>query len=148
LVHHSLYLRLLDRSAAKFDRIALPMHAIPAAHTISIAANTADGQDRPLVRITVQDSGPGIASGEMSRLFVAVVTTKERGKGTGLGLRIYRRIVDEMGGEISATNRAEGGACFETLLPAAAMDALPRPLVLSTVIYCEIADNASALCAP
>ena len=32
---------------------------------------------------------------------------------------ICRRIVEEMDGSISATNRAEGGACFEILLPAA-----------------------------
>ena len=55
----------------------------------------------------------------LSRLFVAFVTTKARGKGTGLGLRICRRIVEEMDGEITASNRAEGGACFEILLPAA-----------------------------
>jgi K+-sensing histidine kinase KdpD len=34
-------------------------------------------------------------------------------------LRICRRIIEEMGGSISAANRAEGGACFEILLPAA-----------------------------
>jgi nitrogen-specific signal transduction histidine kinase len=68
---------------------------------------------------TVEDSGSGIAPDVLSRLFVGFVTTKARGKGTGLGLRICRRIVEEMDGSISASNRAEGGACFEILLPAA-----------------------------
>ena len=91
-------------------------------HSISIAASAVERDGRPLVRIAVEDSGPGIAPDVMSRLFVAFVTTKARGKGTGLGLRICRRIVEEMGGEISATNRAGGGACFEILLPAAVVD--------------------------
>jgi two-component system C4-dicarboxylate transport sensor histidine kinase DctB len=55
----------------------------------------------------------------LPRLFDTLVTTKARGKGTGLGLRICRRIVEEIGGKISAGNRAEGGARFEILLPAA-----------------------------
>ncbi|MBX9776671.1 MAG: PAS domain S-box protein [Xanthobacteraceae bacterium] len=87
--------------------------------TISIAASAVERDGRPLVRIAVEDTGPGIAPDVLPRLFVAFVTTKERGKGTGLGLRICRRIVDEMDGSISAANRAEGGACFEILLPAA-----------------------------
>jgi C4-dicarboxylate-specific signal transduction histidine kinase len=91
--------------------------------TISVAASTVERQGRSLVRIAVEDSGPGIAPDVLSRLFVTFVTTKERGKGTGLGLRICRRIVEEMDGSISASNRAEGGACFEILLPAAAIDA-------------------------
>jgi C4-dicarboxylate-specific signal transduction histidine kinase len=75
---------------------------------------------RPFVRIAVEDSGPGIAPTVLPHLFVDFVTTKPRGKGTGLGLRICRRIVEEMGGSITAANRAEGGARFEILLPAAA----------------------------
>jgi C4-dicarboxylate-specific signal transduction histidine kinase len=50
---------------------------------------------------------------------VSCVTTKPRGKGTGLGLRIGKRIVEEMGGTISAGNRARGGARFEVLVPVA-----------------------------
>ena len=67
----------------------------------------------------MQDSGHGIAPELLPQLFVSFVTTKPRGTGTGLGLRICRRIIEEMGGSISAANRAEGGACFEILLPAA-----------------------------
>ncbi|GEP57657.1 hypothetical protein RSO01_48230 [Reyranella soli] len=89
--------------------------------TISVAASTVVRDGRPQVRIAVEDSGPGIAPDVLPRLFVAFVTTKARGKGTGLGLRICRRIVEEMDGSISATNRAEGGACLEILLPAAMM---------------------------
>ena len=51
--------------------------------TISIVASAVERQGRPLVHITVEDAGPGIAPDVMSRLFVAFVTTKARGKATG-----------------------------------------------------------------
>ncbi|UYN96131.1 MAG: PAS domain S-box protein [Enhydrobacter sp.] len=86
---------------------------------IDIAAATVERDGRRCVRISVEDSGHGIDPEILSRLFVSFVTTKAKGKGTGLGLRICRRIVEEMGGTIAAANRAEGGARFDVLLPAA-----------------------------
>jgi C4-dicarboxylate-specific signal transduction histidine kinase len=91
--------------------------------TISVAASVVAREGRSLVRIAVEDSGPGIPPDILPRLFVGFVTTKARGEGTGLGLRICRRIVEEMDGSISASNRAAGGACFEILLPAAVVPA-------------------------
>jgi PAS domain S-box-containing protein len=88
---------------------------------IAVSAGPTRLEGRQLVRIAVEDTGPGIAPHVLPRLFEGFVTTKPRGKGTGLGLRICRRIVEEMGGTISAANRAEGGACFEILLPSAAI---------------------------
>jgi PAS domain S-box-containing protein len=85
--------------------------------TISIVTDTVQKDGRRFVRIAVEDSGPGISAEILPRLFVSFVTTKPSGKGTGLGLRICRRILEEMGGGISAANRAEGGARFEVLLP-------------------------------
>ncbi|MDP1753432.1 MAG: PAS domain S-box protein [Reyranella sp.] len=85
--------------------------------TISIATGTVQENGRTFVRIAVEDSGPGISAEILPRLFTSFVTTKPSGKGTGLGLRICRRILEEIGGRISAANRAEGGARFEILLP-------------------------------
>jgi PAS domain S-box-containing protein len=86
---------------------------------VEVVAHATERDGRPFLRIAVQDSGHGIAPELLPQLFVSFVTTKPRGTGTGLGLRICRRIIEEMGGSISAANRAEGGACFEILLPAA-----------------------------
>jgi PAS domain S-box-containing protein len=88
------------------------------APTIEVAADTLLRDDRRFVRIVIEDTGPGIAAEVLPRLFDTFVTTKARGKGTGLGLRICRRIVEEIGGTIAAANRPEGGARFEILLPA------------------------------
>ncbi len=90
------------------------------APTIDVIAMPLDREGRHFVRIAVEDSGPGIAQDILPRLFLSFVTTKPRGTGTGLGLRICRRIVEEMGGTISAGNRPQGGASFEIVLPAAA----------------------------
>ena len=86
---------------------------------IVISAAPVPHDGRAFLRLTVEDTGPGIAEHVLPRLFVPFVTTKGRDHGTGLGLPLCQRIVGEMGGTISAGNRAEGGACFEILLPAA-----------------------------
>ena len=69
------------------------------------------------MRIAVEDSRHGISAEVLPRLFNSFVTTKPSGKGTGLGLRICRRILEGRGGRITAANRAEGGARFEIVLP-------------------------------
>ncbi len=86
-------------------------------HIVDVSAVSQLDGGRPMVCIGVADDGPGIPAHVLPRLFHSFVTTKPSGKGTGLGLRICRRIVEEMGGSISAANRPEGGARFEILLP-------------------------------
>ena len=58
--------------------------------------------DQDVVVVEIGDSGPGIPPAVATRAFEAFYTTKEVGKGTGLGLDIARRIVvDRHGGTIS-----------------------------------------------
>lgn len=91
------------------------------ARAVTVRAGTSKEDGRSFVHITVDDDGPGIAADVLPRLFQAFITTKPRGLGTGFGLRICRRIVEEMGGTISAGNAPTGGARFEIVLPAAAL---------------------------
>lgn len=74
--------------------------------------------DAKIVRLTIEDSGPGIPPEALPRIFDPFFTTKEVGKGTGLGLAITYGIVQEHGGTIHATNIAQGGARFTIELPA------------------------------
>lgn len=67
------------------------------------------------VRLRVCDSGPGILPEIQEKLFQPFATNKTHG--TGLGLFLSGRILDEHGGAISAMNRPEGGACFTITLP-------------------------------
>ncbi len=69
------------------------------------------------VRFEVADSGPGIASGELDKLFDPFAAAG-RDRGAGLGLAISKTIVEQMGGRLEAENRPTGGALFRIRLPA------------------------------
>ncbi|MCL5267618.1 MAG: PAS domain S-box protein [Bacteroidetes bacterium] len=65
------------------------------------------GKER--VVVTIQDTGEGIQPGNLDKLFTPFFTTKEPGKGTGLGLALTRRIVQEHGGEIEIASEVGKG---------------------------------------
>ncbi|AKI99799.1 phospho-acceptor domain-containing protein [Archangium gephyra] len=71
------------------------------------------------VRVVVEDNGPGITAENLPRLFTTFFTTKDPGKGTGLGLALSRQYVEAFGGTLRAENRPEGGARFIVELPVA-----------------------------
>jgi len=54
--------------------------------------------------IQVRDNGPGIAGGDINNIFEPFYTTKQEGQGLGLGLSISARIIEDVGGELSADN--------------------------------------------
>jgi two-component system nitrogen regulation sensor histidine kinase NtrY len=67
------------------------------------------------VRIVVADNGPGIPADARDKLFLSHYSTKQRG--SGVGLAIVRRIVDEHGGRIEVTDNAPRGTRFAIELP-------------------------------
>lgn len=73
-----------------------------------------------LVRISFQDSGPGIDEKNLSKVFDPFFTTKEVGKGTGLGLSLCYGIIKEHGGSVTVHSRPGEGATFVIELPLAA----------------------------
>jgi two-component system sensor histidine kinase PilS (NtrC family) len=73
------------------------------------------GAERP-VRLTIQDSGPGIPDGEAGRIFDPFFTT--RSGGSGLGLAVVHRAVEAHQGLITAGDAPGGGAEFVLHLPA------------------------------
>ena len=70
------------------------------------------------VIIEVEDTGVGIAPEDMSKIYEPFFTTKEVGKGTGLGLAVCYGIVSEHGGRLSVRSNVGKGTTFSIFLPA------------------------------
>jgi signal transduction histidine kinase len=69
------------------------------------------------IRLSVRDNGPGIEAGTLDKIFDPFYTTKEVGKGLGLGLSICYRIVQEAGGQISVNTEPGQYTEFILLFP-------------------------------
>ena len=67
------------------------------------------------VIIEIEDNGGGIPKEIKDRLFEPYFTTKEEGKGTGMGLYMVKEIIERMNGKIEATNTKEGAKFIITL---------------------------------
>lgn len=80
---------------------------------ILVAAEQREG----IVRIVVEDNGPGLSDECLAHMWEPFYTTKSSGNGTGLGLSISRRVVGSMGGTLLGENASEDGARFTIALP-------------------------------
>jgi nitrogen fixation/metabolism regulation signal transduction histidine kinase len=82
--------------------------------TEAIHYQGADGAAGTAVRLAINDNGPGFAPKILSRAFEPYVTSKARG--TGLGLPMVKKIIDEHGGRIEVQNRADGSGASVFIL--------------------------------
>ena len=91
--------------------------ATPAGGRIEVTTRALpdDGQ----VEIAVADTGRGISAADRTQIFEPFFSTKERGRGTGLGLFITAEIVREHKGRIEIESDEGRGSTFRVVLPAA-----------------------------
>ncbi len=82
-----------------------------------IVIKTRYDEQRAMVVLECEDNGPGIPKEVMKDVFKPFFTTKEVGKGTGLGLYISYEIVRRHNGNIFAQDNPQGGATFRVELP-------------------------------
>jgi signal transduction histidine kinase len=76
------------------------------------------GPKSDMISITIRDSGCGIATDNLDRIWDPFFTTKEAGKGIGLGLALTYSIVKRHNGEIQVKSKVGEGTEFTVLLPA------------------------------
>ena len=88
--------------------------------SVTLRLDTLPGPNGPRLSIEVEDSGPGIASGDQARIFDPFVQVGQPAaqQGTGLGLAITRQFVELMGGRIDVSSQPGRGSCFRVELPA------------------------------
>lgn len=95
-------------------------------HCIRVVTRRCDEPDRA-VEIEISDTGAGIPEEALPRIFDPFFTTKPVGIGTGLGLAVVRRIIDQVGGSIDVDSHVGQGTRFRVRLPAVP-DVAPEPV--------------------
>ncbi len=71
----------------------------------------------PYVRLSVHDTGHGMAPQVLARVFDPFFTTKGPGEGTGMGLAVVHGIISDHGGAVTAESRPGAGSSFHAYLP-------------------------------
>ena len=109
-------LPLVEHDTAQIQQVLLNLllnaiQAIPAEGRVTVALESRGG----FARITVSDTGRGIAPEHLPSIFRPFFTTK--GQGTGLGLSLARRIVESHGGRLEVTSQLGKGSEFTAWLP-------------------------------
>ncbi len=93
---------------------------------VEIDPDTPASRDLPppgrYVRISVQDTGPGMEPWIMAKIFDPYFTTKKKGKGTGLGLAVVHGIVEGHGGYITVNSEPGQGSKFDVYFPQKAQE--------------------------
>jgi PAS domain S-box-containing protein len=92
--------------------------AVRRASHAAVCASCRAAIEGEFVELAVSDDGPGIAPGVMERMFEPFFSTKEVGKGSGMGLAMVHGIAHDHGGHVLVETRAGRGTTFRVLFPA------------------------------
>ncbi len=93
------------------------VQAMDGTGTLTVGSEAFQKAGTEWVRIEIQDTGAGIPAENLDRIFDPFFTTNETGEGTGLGLSVSRRIVEEHHGNISVKSAVGQGSTFTIELP-------------------------------
>ncbi len=96
------------------NMVANARDAMPEGGTFSVKTR----QNKDNILIKVSDTGVGIKSEDMNRIFDAFFTTKDSVKGVGLGLSVCYGFIEDHGGDITVDSRPDEGTTFVITLPA------------------------------
>ncbi|HKE20129.1 MAG TPA: ATP-binding protein [Kofleriaceae bacterium] len=97
--------------------LANAAQAIRGPGTIRIAVTSRDEDGRPVIEVSISDTGEGMAPDVLERITDPFFTTKGVGEGTGLGLWITDSIVRAHGGTLLCESAVGAGSTFRVILP-------------------------------
>ena len=117
---------VLDRQRVRQIIVNLVGNAIKFTGDGEVVVETGSSDDGSL-RVTVTDSGPGIAAEQQERIFEEFAQAGSTSAGTGLGLAISRRLARAMGGDITVESEPGHGSTFHVSLPRDCRTAVPEP---------------------
>lgn len=123
--------------------------AISGKGNITLATSVVVDEGRRRVTVSVEDDGAGIPEALRGRIFEPFFTTKEGG-GSGLGLAMVKRVVEQLGGEVRLESEVGKGTKVSLHLPALSPRARPGSAFVPTGSVCQkarvvIADDDAAL---
>ncbi|WP_440637654.1 sensor histidine kinase [Bradyrhizobium sp. PUT101] len=95
------------------------IHAMPDGGTLTLRSFDAERDGHRGVAIEVADTGIGMSTEVIEKIFDPFYTTKLR-QGTGLGLSISQTLIERQGGQVTAESRVGSGSTFTVWLPEAA----------------------------
>lgn len=97
--------------------ISNAMDSMPDGGTLTIATQKEMLKDTPYLNVKITDTGAGIPEDKLSMIFEPFFTTKVLGRGTGLGLPICKRTVEDHGGFINFESELGKGSTFSLYFP-------------------------------
>ncbi len=101
--------------------------AMPAGGEIAIKATEGELRNSPAVLLAFTDTGQGISKDKLEKIWEPFFTTKPEGKGTGLGMGICRRVVEDHNGGITVESELGRGTTVTIALPASGAGPESRP---------------------
>ncbi len=115
--------------------------AMPDGGIIQFALDRVPGSDEgsERIRVSIADSGVGIAAGDLQKVFEPFFTTKGVGRGTGLGLSQVYGFARSSGGDVRIESEIGRGTTISLLLPCSS-----KPLPISVTVAQELAAPATA----
>jgi signal transduction histidine kinase len=92
------------------------LQAMPRGGRLTVRVEETEG----FCTLTVEDTGVGMTPEVLDRIFIPFFTTKDEGRGTGLGLPVVHGIVTSRGGTVAVQSRVGAGSRFVVRFPLAA----------------------------
>jgi signal transduction histidine kinase len=110
-----------------FDTVGPALDAMPGGGELRVRTSVPGERSlqgaAPHIVVEFADTGCGMSAEVRAHIFDPLYTTKERGRGTGLGLVIVRQVMREHGGDVEVETEPGSGSRFRLLFPVAARDA-------------------------